>query len=1209
MDEVSIDIRLNSNVEEEAGKATSAIQEMAQGALDAQAKLKATMDFRKKLINELKNAIIEINDQIQALSSKNKDWGLTKDGKFYKQELASVNKEIELQEKALAAESKELEKLINGYGLIATQIRKTKAEMATLSAAGKQNSETYRKLERDLQELAEAQAMVNRTGQELAKGNRSWQGLADAVSAFSGAASAATGAWTLLGGSQEDQAAIQTKLQSLMAITIGLQQVQNVLLETSTFRIQTVTKVKRFWTTANTKLAASLGMSAAAAKALTATITLGLSVAIGFLISAYDKWQSKQKAIREEQERFASSVSNKVGDVIATYKRLQQEFVALNGNLKKQKEFVQKNAEAFKQMGVKVDDVRSAENLLVDNTDAFVKSVMIRAKAAASMELASEKYKESIQKMMQAEQRAANPTGMDSWFAFEENVRQFTLGLGWGDTDGGYIAKLRSRDIADDARKDREAGDLLIQNSLNFEKEYKEIWDNIGVVPIDTISKSSKSTENAYKKMSDRLAQIAKANEEELLAIELAALKEGREKKLRELEIENEKRKALLKERQRELEEIAKAGIDTTAQQAKLKLVSDNGDAEYLRKVAEANAASDRIIQEVEATLDAKVATRQEQRIAQTKREYDEWRKEAEAHVRDKEELADILVRIATEEQAELSRIRKEGELDRIDFEEMIALRRIQISNKRYNLETEREEELLETELAFAQKRQAKLQEMQANGADVGKEIEEVTERIKDLTDALEDIPVRKLEEMGRGLQSIFGSLSKLGGEIGETFSSLAESVGIAVSGIKSKLSIDKVSAAISGIMQVADVAIQQAKENREFMKAWQEANESALQVARMQRIEAAGYKEGNIFGVENPYARAIAGAKQYAKTMYELQALSRTLANGQVQVGSKKVVSGSNVAKGAAGGAAAGGVVGSIFGPIGTAIGAGIGALIGGIFGGSKKKLVPVFESLGKKYKEIYDKDTFALNPEILQDYAKLDDATKKLVDNWDAIQKKAQEAEQQMRDNFRSLSGDIGSQLSEALKKGIADGDIYAAFDDFKSYASKVIYDIGEQMIFAQFFQESFDELQKRMEDSFGAGGDGDIRDDIRWLVDSARGNIEGYKDAMDAFRSELEKQGMQLPDVDAGRKAEARGIGRMTQDSAERLEGLMTVQVDRLSTLVTYAKQTDDYQRDARVYFATMIRQIDRIASNSDYLRKLDNIATDMYRVAQDGVYLKK
>lgn len=1205
MEEVSVDIRMTSNVEEEAGKASSSIERMAQEALRAKEETQRSIDLQTQYLAKLRTEYADVQKALAKMQYPTRE----------KQELqrtsAVLIRELNEEEGALQQLQKELSKMDKSYGLISSEIRKTKAEMATLSAAGKQGSDTYRRLEQDLRELSEAQTLVNRTSQELGKGDRSWQGLADAVSAFSGAASAAAGAWALLGGSQEDQVAIQTKLQSLMAITIGLQQVQNIMLETSTFRIQTVTKAKRLWAAANTRLATSLGISTAAAKALMGTLTLGLSVAIGVLISAFDKWQSKQKAIREEQQRFTSSVSNKVGDVIATYKRLQGEFVALNGNLDKQKEFVQKNAEAFKQMGVKVDDVRSAENLLVNNTDAFVQSVMIRAKAAASMELASEKYKESIQKMMQAEQRAANPTGMDSWFAFEENVRQFTLGLGWGDADASYIAKLRSSDIADDARKDREAGDILIQNSLNFEKEYKKIWDNIGVIPIDAIRESDKNTENTYVKLWNRLTQIAKANEEELLAIELAALREGRAKKLRELKIENEKRKALLEERRRDLEELAKAGIDTTAQQAKLKLVSDNGDAEYLRKVAEANAASDRIIQEVEATLDDKVATRQEQRIAHAKQMYQELRKQAKAHARDQEEITRILLLIASAEQDDLNRIRKEGELDRIDFEEMIALRRVQISNKRYHLEIEREEELLDTELAFAKKRQAKLQEMEANGADVSKELEEVTEKIKDLSAAIEDIPARKFEELAQWAQKMLSTLSRMGGEIGETFGSLSESVGILIEGTKKGANtIDQVSAALSGIMQVADVAIQQAKANKEFMEAWQMANESALQVARMQRIEGAGYKEGNIFGVENPFAKAIAGAKQYAQAMWELQELSRNLAKGHVQTGTQKALSGANIAKGVGGGAAAGGAIGSMILPgIGTAIGAGIGALIGGIFGGAQQKLVPIFESLGKKYGEIYNKDTFALNPQILQDYNKLDETTKKLVDNWGEIQKKAEEAQQQMRENFRSLSGDIGNQLSEALKRGIADGDIYTAFDDFKAYASKVIYDIGEQMIFAQFFQQSFDELQRRMEASFGADGDGDIRDDIRWIVDSTKGNIDKYKEAMDAMREEMERQGLQLPDMDASRKAEARGIGRMTQDSAERLEGLMTVQVDRLSTLVTYAKQTDDYQRDARVYFATMMRQIDRIAANSDHLQKLESIASDMYRVAQEGVYLKR
>lgn len=97
----------------------------------------------------------------------------------------------------------------------------------------------------------------------------------------------------MLGGSQEEQAKIQTKFQSLMAITIGLQQVQNLLTETSTFRIQTVTKAKQLWTTANRKPRfCSLKMSTASARALTGALTLGLKE-VGVVIHLYDKWESE----------------------------------------------------------------------------------------------------------------------------------------------------------------------------------------------------------------------------------------------------------------------------------------------------------------------------------------------------------------------------------------------------------------------------------------------------------------------------------------------------------------------------------------------------------------------------------------------------------------------------------------------------------------------------------------------------------------------------------------------------------------------------------------------------------------------------------------------------------------------------------------------------------------------------------------------------
>ena len=102
------------------------------------------------------------------------------------------------------------------------------------------------------------------------------------------------------------------------------------------------------------------------------------------------------------------------------------------------------------------------------------------------------------------------------------------------------------------------------------------------------------------------------------------------------------------------------------------------------------------------------------------------------------------------------------------------------------------------------------------------------------------------------------------------------------------------------------------------------------------------------------------------------------------------------NVGSGIGLGATAGAALGSLILPVvGTAIGAVVGAIIGGTIGLASKKTVDVFDTLKNKYGSILDPknlDTFELNPEIIKDYAKLDDATKKIVDNWKEIKEKAQ-------------------------------------------------------------------------------------------------------------------------------------------------------------------------------------------------------------------------
>src|SRR5678815_2836174 len=95
-------------------------------------------------------------------------------------------------------------------------------------------------------------------------------------------------------------AEIQTRLQGIMAMSIGLMQVSNALHSTSAFRITTVNKVKEIWAATNLKVATTLGISNAAAKALMGTLTLGLSAAITVAVYAFNKFSARQKKAAEE---------------------------------------------------------------------------------------------------------------------------------------------------------------------------------------------------------------------------------------------------------------------------------------------------------------------------------------------------------------------------------------------------------------------------------------------------------------------------------------------------------------------------------------------------------------------------------------------------------------------------------------------------------------------------------------------------------------------------------------------------------------------------------------------------------------------------------------------------------------------------------------------------------------------------------------------
>lgn len=256
-----------------------------------------------------------------------------------------------------------------------------------------------------------------------------------------------------------------------MSITIGLQQVANTINKDSAFMLTTVAKAKELLAAATNKLTIALGGSTIAAKALMATLTLGLSVAITVIIAALSKLQSKQAEAKKAQEEFNKKVSEAAGKPVAAYRALQTEWISLSGSLKEREKWVQDNADNFKELGFSVRDAKEAEELLVSNSSKFVEAMMLRAKAAATSELAIEKYKAVIEAQNKLD---ATPK------AYVSKKGTYTDGYGVK-RKGTVLEKSDTWKEAEEALTKAEAEyNKLINLQVSFTQQEKQILAQIG---------------------------------------------------------------------------------------------------------------------------------------------------------------------------------------------------------------------------------------------------------------------------------------------------------------------------------------------------------------------------------------------------------------------------------------------------------------------------------------------------------------------------------------------------------------------------------------------------------------------------------------------------------------------------------------------------------------------------------------------------------
>ncbi|WP_195453997.1 hypothetical protein [Alistipes communis] len=205
---------------------------------------------------------------------------------------------------------------------------------------------------------------------------------------------------------------------------------------------------------------------------------------IGNLFKGREAAMTMAEAQAEVNKQMAES-SGSYGDQVAQLRALQLQWNQLGDDLKAKTEFVKNNREAFDKLGVAITTVADADNLFIQNTDAFIEAMNLRAQANAANELATQKYKDALIARQKAEDKIKRGTGEIVYAGIDE----------YGDTSYEYRRRAYTEDEKKEILAEAEAleaeASAFTQLTVARNADAKSILDRAGIKESEKSSKSA----------------------------------------------------------------------------------------------------------------------------------------------------------------------------------------------------------------------------------------------------------------------------------------------------------------------------------------------------------------------------------------------------------------------------------------------------------------------------------------------------------------------------------------------------------------------------------------------------------------------------------------------------------------------------------------------------------------------------------------------
>lgn len=375
--------------------------------------------------------------------------------------VASVHSSLETIERIA---NSPIPKPAEGRDNVRTQLRQTTQELAALtikyremsdaeqrSAQGVELKQHIEELIKQAGTLRDAMDDANTSIKAAASDTAAFDALSQGLNVVTSTAGAAEGVVSMLGVSEEDLMEVQTKLQASLAISNALSTIQTNLQKESALMLG-VRAIQEKAVTAGIALrTAAEGKGIIATKAATfaqaafntvakANPYVLLAMAIVTVVGALaafaigskkateaEKEQAEAaEKLKQKQEEMSNALGKAAGNVEAKYRSLQQQWGRLKTESEKNK-WIKDNANAFKELGLKVGDVSDAEQVLVN----LAPQVIAALKAVAEAEAYSDLYKQAIVKRAtEWEHRVKGHNTGDYYTPVQDNEKKYTSQLG-----------------------------------------------------------------------------------------------------------------------------------------------------------------------------------------------------------------------------------------------------------------------------------------------------------------------------------------------------------------------------------------------------------------------------------------------------------------------------------------------------------------------------------------------------------------------------------------------------------------------------------------------------------------------------------------------------------------------------------------------------------------------------------------------------------